>query len=95
MWFSSLDQLLGTDETFRCRSKFKVHPEPKRANVLLYSRCSNGLLLAENDMFERFLTHLDQLDHQAGTSALDGTGSTQRDTLSGTLGLQVLISVAP
>ncbi|XP_075898945.1 cilia- and flagella-associated protein 263 isoform X1 [Nelusetta ayraudi] len=42
-------------------------------------KSSNAVLLAENNMFERFLCRMDQLDPHAGASGFGGTGSTQLD----------------
>lgn len=43
--------------------------------IHLCLRCSNAVLLAENDMFARFLCRMDQLDPQAAASGSLGPGS--------------------
>lgn len=53
-------------------------PSSKLVNPL-HLRSSNAVLLAENNMFERFLCRMDQLDPHAGASGFGGTGSTQLD----------------
>lgn len=48
-------------------------------DIHFHRRCSKAAILAENDMFERFISRMDHQDlvSQAGGDSLGAAGSTQ------------------